>query len=144
MRDLIQHAWLWVRRILCELYPGTCTTGAGYWLLAWMMRSCHTIEHVVHTFLEGRVPIDVSSLEQLQGELRDAQHDAAGWQLNMLDGLVLLRDRELRRQLLLRARGGYGGVKASVEHTMIKGRMGHEKWGKPILAMIECLHRRDD
>ena len=45
--DAVQEAWIWIRRVLCHLYPGTCTAGAGYWLLAWMMRSCHTVEHCI-------------------------------------------------------------------------------------------------
>ena len=117
VQDMVQHSWRFVRRIMCRLFPGTCTARGGKWLLAWMMRSCHTVEHVIATFIDGFVPVDASNIESTQGELRDAQHDSVGWQLNMLDGLLLLRDRELRRQVLLSARGGYPGIKKQVQRT---------------------------
>ena len=91
----------------------------------------------------GEVPLDTSSIEQLQGELRDAQHDASGWQLNIMDGLVLLRDRELRRQVLLNAKGGYKGIKATVQKAEILGRTGHEKLGQhtPEYVGVVCSPR---
>ena len=90
------------------------------------------------------MPLDACSIEQLQGELRDGQHDAAGWQLNVLDGLVLLRDREVRREVLLRAKGGYAGIKAAVQKDAIHGRMGNNKYGKPLWDWCAtlCHHTR--
>ena len=145
MQDAVQDAWTSLRLSLNRLFPGApqFERGAGVYTMSWMMRSCHTVGHCIEYFLRGDSPIDASSIESLQGELRDAQHDAVGWAINMLDGLTLMQRRELRRIVQLKARGGVKGVKPLIAKAEA-GALGHQKWGRYVWAWWKCVRRRED
>jgi len=128
--DAVLSSWLMLRRVMGTLFPGA----GRNWLLAWMMRSCHTVGHCIERFRDGYSPIDASSIESIQGELRQAELDSTGYQLNQLNSLVLLEQREMARRVRLETKGGYTGVKKDIAKSELRGRLGHQRWGADIWA----------